>query len=115
MLEEPRRPARLPETAFTSPADAWFWAIHALHARREGARGGGASIPRPCDPDDILLCLDGLYRNRRIDLSHARVLRIWGARRVRPDRARAGATDYTLWREAMDRMEPILRQKGIVS
>lgn len=115
MAANVQRSVGIPEQAFTSPEDAWFWAMTSLQARREGARGGGAGVPRPCEPDDILRCLDGLYRNQRIGLPHARVLRTWGERRARPDPSRDRGSEYALWQEAMDRMEPILRQKGIVS
>lgn len=75
----PRRttPGRRPEP-FRDAEEAWFWTMAALMARREGARytaNQGRSL-RPCEPDDVVKCLDGLYRQRRIDLVHARVMRI---------------------------------------
>ena len=79
----------------------------ALIARREGARytANKGAVTRPCDPDDIVKCLDALYRQRRIDLAHARILRIWGERQK---------NDYRLWVEALERLEWPLRVKGIV-
>jgi hypothetical protein len=116
MSQHPAVPNTTPgQEAFPSVEEAWFWTIGAMRARHEGARGHGAIVARPCEPDDILRCLDRLYRNRRIDLSHARVLRIWGERRSAPEHRRAGCQDMQLWREAMDRLGPILRQKGIVA
>ncbi|TPG60568.1 hypothetical protein EAH89_04190 [Roseomonas nepalensis] len=103
---------------FQSADEAWFWTMSALVARRDGARivSGRGLVSRPCEPDDVVKCLDRLYRQRRIDLAHARILRIWGERGVAPDptvlRERG---DHRLWREAMDRMEWPLRLKGIVS
>lgn len=94
-----------------------MWTMAALTARRDGARytANQGRIPRPCEPDDVVRCLDALYRQRRIDLSHARVLRTWGDRQARPDPARGGeARDARLWREALDRLEWPLRVKGIV-
>jgi hypothetical protein len=100
---------------FHDVEQAWFWTMGALRARREGERKGGRSMPRPCEPDDIIKCLDQLYRNRRIDLGHARVLRIWGERQVAPDAARSGDhTAAVLWQEAMERLSWPLRVKGIV-
>ena len=65
--------------------------------------------------DDVVKCLDGLYRQRRIDLVHARILRIWGERQAAPNPAFAGERcDWRLWREALDRLEWPLRVKGIV-
>ncbi len=102
-------------TPFASPEDAWFWTVGALRSRHDGARHGGARVPRPCEPDDIVRCLDSLYRQRRIDLGHARVLRIWGERQMRPDQCNARSGEYRLWHEAMERLAPILRRKGIVT
>jgi hypothetical protein len=59
----------------------------ALIARREGARytANKGAVARPCDPDDVK-CLDTLYRRQRIDLTHARILRMWGERQLPPAR-----------------------------
>lgn len=102
-------------TLFASAEEAWFWTCSALRARREGASCDGSATPRPCDPDDVLKCLDNLYRRRRIDLNHAQVLRFWGERRQSPDalnKRQKGAA--SLWREAMDRLAEPLRAKGII-
>jgi hypothetical protein len=104
----------LESTAFSSVEAAWFWTVGALQARNEGRKGRQPSVIRPCDPDDILRCLDQLYRNRRIDLSHARVLRRWGDQRMAPTPRPAAGGDSRLWQEAMERLEPMLRQRGIV-
>ena len=63
-------------------------------------------MQRPCEPDDVVRCLDRLYRHRRIDLQHARILRIWGERQCAPDpRAPRERGDSRLWREAMQRLD----------
>ncbi|MCU0887717.1 MAG: hypothetical protein MUF65_02290 [Rubritepida sp.] len=103
---------------FRSAEEAWFWTMAALLARREGARvaaGRGAAV-RPCEPDDVVKCLDRLYRQRRVELAHARVLRIWGERGVPPcPRHPSERGDSLLWREALSRLEFPLREKGIVA
>lgn len=118
------RPSRAPVLAsiaktepFRSVEEAWFWTMAALVARRDGARivaGAGRAV-RPCEPDDVVKCLDRLYRQRRVDLAHARILRIWGERQQAPDpRYPRERGDWRLWREALDRLEYPLRLKGIV-
>ena len=103
---------------FQSADEAWFWTMSALVARRDGARivSGRGLVSRPCEPDDVVKCLDRLYRQRRIDLAHARIMRIWGERGTAPDptvlRERG---DYRLWSEAMERLDWPLRMKGIVA
>ncbi|WP_426959280.1 hypothetical protein [Muricoccus radiodurans] len=102
---------------FRSAEEAWLWTMAALVARRDGARivAGKGLVSRPCEPDDVVKCLDRLYRQRRIEIAHARILRIWGERGTAPDpRALREKGDWRLWKEALDRMEWPLRVKGIV-
>jgi hypothetical protein len=104
--------------AFRSAEEAWFWTMAALIARRDGARivSGAGLVTRPCEPDDVVKCLDRLYRHRRVDLQHARILRIWGERQQAPDpRYPREKGDWRLWREAMLRLDWPLRVKGIVA
>jgi hypothetical protein len=64
----------------------------------------------------VVKCLDQLYRRRRVDLVHARILRIWGERGMAPNPAYPlERGDWRLWREALDRLEWPLRVKGIVA
>jgi hypothetical protein len=103
---------------FRSAEEAWFWTMAALVARRDGARytANNGRLARPCEPDDVVKCLDMLYRRRRIDLMHARIMRIWGERQTAPNPAYAGErSDWRIWREALDRLEWPLRVKGIVT
>ena len=103
---------------FTSAEEAWFWTMSALVARRDGARiaAGKGTTQRPCEPDDVIKCLDRLYRQRRIELAHARIMRIWGERGTAPSpRHVQERGDFRLWREAMNRLEWPLRVKGIVA
>ena len=102
---------------FRSVEEAWFWTMSALIARQDGARysAGLGKARRPCEPDDVVKCLDRLYRARRVNLQHARVLRTWGKRGTPPNPAYpAELADYGVWREALERMEWPLRAKGIV-
>ena len=102
---------------FSSAEEAWFWTMSALIARRDGARivAGAGAIQRPCEPDDVIRAIDRLYRQHRLDLAHARVLRVWGERGMAPDaRTPSEMRDAQLWAEALQRLEWPLRVKGIV-
>ena len=104
-----------PRTApFRNAEEAWFWTMAALAARRD-VRGATIAVPaRPCKPEDVLKCLDQLYRRRRIDLLHGRILKFWGERGIAPDPARAAERcDWRVWSEALGRLEWPLRVKGI--
>ena len=102
-------------TPFSTVEDAWFWTVGALRARHEGGRGDTSRVARPCDPDDVMRCVDRLYRDRGITSGHARVLGVWGEQQMPPCQRQVGGSDTKLWREAMGRLDPMLRQKGIVA
>ncbi len=99
---------------FASAEEAWFWTVGALRARREQTGAAGARIARPCDPDDVLLCVERLVRGQRIDPAHLRVLGIWGERQQAPNGYGAANRDAAMWREALAQLSPVLRRKGIV-
>jgi hypothetical protein len=102
---------------FAKAEEAWLWTMGCLMARRQGARfsANKGAVSRPCEPDDVIKCLDTLYRQRRIDLLHARILRVWGERQAAPNPVYASeAADWRIWREAMERLTWPLRVKGIV-
>ncbi|EHM00456.1 hypothetical protein HMPREF9946_02587 [Acetobacteraceae bacterium AT-5844] len=103
---------------FASVEEAWFWTMAALVARRDGASHAWTPEKgaRPSEPDDVVKCLDRLYRQRRIDLTHARVLRVWGERQRAPDpRHPRERGAWRIWHEAMSRLDWPLRLRGIVA
>lgn len=98
---------------FASVEAAWFWTAASLRARQEDSPGPG---PGPCRPEDVLKCLDALYRQRRIELLHVRILRLWGWRGVAPNPAwPRQRCDAGLWREALGRLDWPLRVHGIIA
>ena len=102
---------------FPSVRDAWFWTMQELTRRQGGRRREPMREDqrRPCSPDDVMKVLDRLYRERKIGLHHARVLRAYGESQVEPDAKHATERgDALIWAEAMQRMEWPLRVKGIV-
>lgn len=102
---------------FDDAVEAWFWFVQAQQARNEGARytAGMSLTPRPCEPADILKILDNLYRKRRLLRDHLLILRHYGRRQMVPDPRRAKEVRAdVLWKEAMERIEPVLLRKGII-
>jgi hypothetical protein len=120
MTKERHTIRRQPDTEtvpFNNAEEAWFWFIQAQQARIDGARFalGQGLTPRPCEPLDILKILDGLHRHRRLLMEHLMVLRHYGRRMMPPDPRRAKeARAYHLWREAMERIAPVMARKGII-
>lgn len=104
-------------TPFANAEEAWLWFILAQEARNEGARftAGLAPYARPCEPTDILSVVERLYRNRRLVMDHILVLRHYGKRQLPPDPRRLKEVRaFALWKEALERIEPVLVRKGIV-
>jgi len=113
----PKNQPEIKTIPFDNVEEAWLWFILAQEARNEGARftAGAALMPRPCEPADILKCVDRLYRNRRLVMDHLLVLRHYGKRQLPPDQRRVKEVRaFSLWNEALERLEPVLVRKGIV-
>lgn len=113
----PKAPDLQNTTPFQSAEEAWFWFLAAQQAKEEGARvlAGQGTLSRPCEPADIFSVLNRLYRQRRLLMDHIRVLRYYGKRFMAPDPRRTRELKaFTLWREALGRMEEVLERKGIV-
>lgn len=107
----PHAPCRT--APFVSTEVAWFWTAASLKARQDAGISPG---PGPCRPEDVVKCLDILYRQRRIELLHVRILRIWGWRGMAPNPAWAlQRCDARLWHEALGRLDWPLRSRGIVA
>jgi hypothetical protein len=114
----PKNQPDIKTVPFETAEEAWLWFIQAQEARNEGARftAGMSLIPRPCEPADILKCVERLYRNRRLVMDHLLVLRHYGKRQMPPDARRIKeARAYTLWHEALERLESVFEKKGIVA
>lgn len=112
-------PCKAPDTTtpFRSAEEAWFWFIQAQTARNEGAKtlSGAGFVTRPCEPVDIITCLERLYRSRRVLMDHVMILRHYGYRMMPPDPRRAKEVRaHELWTEALDRLEDVLVTKRIV-
>lgn len=91
-----------------------MWTIQTLSAEADSQ----APPPPPaiCTPAEVVKCLDTLYRRRRIDLHHVRILRLWSHRGRAPNPEEPmERADWRIWREALDRLDWPLRSLGIIS
>ena len=108
----------LPAVPFASTADAWFWSMQCLMARREGARSvaGLGAEARPCDPEDVVKSAERLYRLGRLTSNHLQVLVDYGSRLTLPNgEVREETRAARLWDEAIDLLTTPFRAKGIVA
>lgn len=107
-----------PPVPFATAEAAWFWFIENWTARVEGARftaGAGRTL-RPCEPMDIFVVLDRLYRNRRLTRAHLLVLRHYGRRGEAPDPRRVKEMRaHELWTQAMEILATAFERKGIIA
>lgn len=109
-LAQPRRRGE----PFRDAEACLVWTIRQLAAEAEAEKKPARAAI--CSPHEVVKCLDKLYRQRRIDLHHVRILRLWAHRGRAPDpRNPIERADARIWREALDRLEWPLRTLGIVS
>jgi hypothetical protein len=102
------------DAPFRSAESAWFWTIRTMHA--SPIRGAESSDSERQRVQHVIKCLDTLYRHRRIEMVHVRVMRIWGLRGVAPNPSRVRErSDWRIWHEAIERLDATLRAKGIVA
>jgi hypothetical protein len=102
---------------FSRADEAWFWYARCQRARNEGARFRdlGRKESRPCDPDDIYRYVMSMVRAGDLNREHVRVMALFGLMdRVPDSRTEEEAGPARLWDEAMDGLDGILRDKGIV-
>lgn len=102
---------------FGSSEEAWFWYCRAQVRRREGAqtRPAHTALPRPCEADDVYRAAVRLWRAGRIGPEHLRVMAVYGLLAAPPDaRCHEQRRARRLWDEGLERLEPELRDRGIV-
>ena len=99
---------------FSSGEEAWLWACSALRARHDQCGGDRPSIRRPCDPDDVLICITRLHRAGTLQDKHIKSLSLLTATHSSPSPTRTPTLDYALWQQAMGKLEAKLIEKGIV-
>lgn len=113
----PRPVQSVPGEPFASAEEAWFWSVECHLARLEGARpvAGLARVPRPCEPLDVIGAALRLKARGELVPAHFQVLVEYGRIALVPDaRLPSQAAPARLWQEALDRLTPPLRAKGIV-
>lgn len=115
---QPRALQTLETQPFVDPEEAWLWYSHCQLARLAGCRPRAdmGAVARPCDPDDIHRVAMALARRGILLPPHVRVLAEVGV--LLAGTASTVSLSYMqnrLWDEALKRLEPALRAKGIVA
>lgn len=97
---------------FADAEAAWFWCVQTSEAIHSGARQehGLATTPRPCEAVDIQTVVLRMARQNVLSPAHVKALVTYGPRHTRPTQKISNA----LWQQAMQRLTPVLQQKGII-
>ena len=98
----------------------WFWFMR--HRCPDGTTAGRprvTGIPggksEGCHPLDVFRVVDGLYRHRRLDRDHLAILGHYGRRQSPPDPSRRREQRaHLIWAEALTRLAPALRRRGLI-
>lgn len=99
-------------TPFPDAEAAWFWCVQTSDAIHSGARleRGRATTPRPCEAVDIQTVVLRLARQNVLSAAHVKALVTYGPHQTRPGHK----IPAVLWQQAMQRITPVLQQKGII-
>ncbi len=100
---------------FENAEEAWFW--YCRYDERNGFKLNNSSnrIIRVCNLDDIYLVVSKLYLAKKISERHLKTLIKYGRMQIVPDERIEEEKDEALWwSDAMDKIEIILKNKGIV-
>lgn len=102
---------------FNNSQEALFWFMQANEAKRIGAKcsPGMGAVSRPCEPEDIMNVINKLYRQRTLLIDHVRILAHYGKKLCAPNKDRYREQKaWTLWGEAISKIEPVFMKKGII-
>lgn len=115
---QPRPLQSLETEPFADAEEAWMWYSYCQLARLAGCRPRAdmGAVARPCDPDDIHRITMTLARRQILLPPHVRALAEVGA--LLAGSASSVSLSYVqnqVWTEALQRLEPALRAKGIVA
>ncbi len=107
------------EQPFENASEAWFWYCNSQNARYNCsnlANDHYTTIVRPCDPDDIYLCVARLIAEGEISQDQVMVLVKYGEYQFSPPANDNGdlTSESKLWDSAMKTIEKTLRAKKII-
>ncbi len=103
------------EVLFDCAEDAWFWYCKYEKRTPYKSNNSNSVVIRPCVIDDIYLCVVKLYLAKKISERHIKTLVKYGRMLCPPDaRVKDEAMEALWWDDAMDKLETVLRKKGIV-
>lgn len=101
---------------FENAEEAWFWCCLCDQMEKRIGCSGGSKIARPCETSDIIIAVKRLLQRGVLRPSHIKVLSKYGHSQVPPHPHFGDSSRIChLWREALDFLGVLLKQKGIVT
>jgi hypothetical protein len=101
---------------FSDAEEAWFW--YCKYEERSVFRSSNSNreTPRPCQLDDIYICVVRLALDGKISRRHVATLVKYGRKQRPPDfRVKDEEMESMWWDDALDKLQSVLARKGIVS
>ena len=101
---------------FETTEKAWFWYCLCRQLGFERGHRQDSRTARPCETSDIFISLKRLLNRGVLRPAHVLVLQKYGERQEAPH-VNFGASNRVcrLWQDAIDALDLLLRQKGIVA
>ena len=99
--------------SFLCVKDAIFWAVELLHHQHSGGyvRGGNSLFYKDFEPVDVVIPLWRLVRNGTLTKQHQDIVMSYGIEGIEPIK---NSSDYKIWDEVIEALEPILKTKKIL-
>ena len=103
-------------TPFDSAEEAWFWCCLCEQLEKGNRHRHDSAIARPCEASDIIIAIKRLLKLGVLRPAHVRILSKYGISQVPPHPHFGDSSRIChLWREALDFLGVLLKQKGIVT
>ncbi len=103
-------------TPFDNSEEAWFWCCLCESLGCMRGKGGHRTVVRPCESSDIIIAVKRLLGSGIISQEHAQILSKYGMQQMPPHPNFGDSPRICkLWNEALDFLNNILKQKGIVA
>lgn len=101
---------------FDSSEEAWLWCCLCESLSSVRARGNASRIARPCESVDIWIAVKKLFQTGQLTPNHLAVLEKYGFQQLPPhEKFGQNKRECSLWREGLNRLESLLKLKGIVA
>ena len=104
-------------TPFSTPDEAWIWAVQGMQSRLSGAnvKAGMATTTRPCEASDVLGIANMLAREGKLKVTEQQVLFLYAGYGVAPQMlGPSHEKSVGFWLSGIGKLAEKMEQKGII-